>query len=82
VTIAGEDDLVELQKAEAEALRRTQHSRALDSCGKQEIVRQLTSAVNLTPAYRGYAVKVRWPTPVAASVNCAALQTQLARSGP
>jgi hypothetical protein len=70
-----------LAKAETGALKRAQHSRALDSCGKDEIVQQLTSAVNLTPAYRGYTVKVNWPTPAAANVNCAALQTQLARSG-
>jgi hypothetical protein len=75
------DPTAALAKAEAGALRRAQHSRALDSCGKQEIARQLTSAVNLTPAYRGYTVKVNWPAPVAASVNCAALQTQLTRSG-
>jgi hypothetical protein len=75
------DPTAALAKAEAGALSRAQHSRVLDSCGKQEIVRQLTSAVNLTPAYRGYTVKVHWPTPVAANLNCAALQSQLARSG-
>jgi hypothetical protein len=75
------DPTAALAKAEARALSRAQHSRVLDSCGKEEIARQLTSAVNLTPAYRGYTVKVSWPTPVAASVNCAALQARLARSG-
>jgi hypothetical protein len=75
------DPTAALARAEAAALSRAQHSRALDSCGKQEIVRQLTAAVNLTPAYRGYTVRVRWPTPVAANVNCAALQAQLTRGG-
>jgi len=70
-----------LAKAEAKALVRAQHSRALDSCGKQEIVQQLTSAFNLTPAYRGYTVKVSWPTPAAANVSCTDLQDQLSRSG-
>jgi hypothetical protein len=70
-----------LAKAEAGALTRAQHSQALDSCGKQEIVQQLTSAFDLTPAYRGYTVKVNWPTPVAANVNCSALQAQLGHSG-
>jgi hypothetical protein len=70
-----------LAKAEAVALTRAQHSRALDSCGKAEIAQQLTSAFNLTPAYRGYTVKVNWPTPAAANVNCTGLQNQLGHSG-
>jgi hypothetical protein len=75
------DATAALAKAEAKALSQAQHSKALDACGKQEIVQQLTSAFNLTPAYRGYTVKVSWPTPVAADVNCADLQNQLSRSG-
>jgi hypothetical protein len=70
-----------LTKAEAGALSRAQHSQALDSCGKDEIVQQLTSAFNLTPAYRGYVVKVNWPMPAAANVNCTALQKQFGRGG-
>jgi hypothetical protein len=70
-----------LMDAEAAALTRAQHGGALDSCGEQEIVHQLTAAVNLTPAYRGYMVDVRWPSAPAHGVNCAALQRQLARAG-
>jgi len=68
-----------LAKARADALVRAQHSRALDSCGKEEIRQQLTRIFQLTPEYRGYAVKVIWPTPPATGVNCTALQKQLAQ---
>jgi|GEM_PF-3315484 len=68
-----------LAKARADALVRAQHSRALDSCGKEEITQQLARIFQLTPEYRGYAVKVTWPTPPAAGVNCTALQKQLAQ---
>jgi hypothetical protein len=68
-----------LAKARVDALLRARHSRALDSCGKKEIAQQLTRIFQLTPAYRGYAVKVIWPTPPAAGVNCTALQKQLAQ---
>jgi hypothetical protein len=68
-----------LAKARVDALLRAQHSRALDSCGKEEIAQQLTRIFHLTPEYRGYAVKVIWPTPPAVGVNCTALQQQLAQ---
>ena len=70
-----------LAKAKADALIRAQHSRVLDSCGKEEIARQLAGIFHLTPEYRDYTLKVIWPTPPAAGVNCAALQSQLARNG-
>lgn len=66
-----------LAKARAAALARAQHSRALDSCGKAEIAQQLTRLFQLTPEFRGYALKVIWPTPPAAGMNCTALQQQL-----
>jgi hypothetical protein len=68
-----------LAKARADALLRAQHSRALDSCGKEEITQQLARIFQLTPEYRDYALKVIWPTPPAADVNCTALQKQLAQ---
>jgi hypothetical protein len=70
-----------LAKAKADALIRAQHSRVLDSCGKEEIARQLADLFHLTPQYQGYTVKVIWPMPPAVGVNCAALQGQLARNG-
>ena len=66
-----------LAQARADALSRAQHSRALDSCGKEEITQQLARIFQMTPEYRGYALKVTWPTPPATGVNCAALQKQL-----
>jgi len=71
----------ELAKAEAVAVRRAQGSGALQSCGRAEIVRQLAGIFHLTPAYRGYAVRVRWPTPASAAANCGAMQTELTRGG-
>jgi len=68
-----------LAKARADALQRAQHSRALDSCGKQDITQQLTRIFQLTPQYRGYALKVIWPTPPDTGVNCTALHHQLAQ---
>ena len=68
-----------LAKARADALVRAQHSRALDACGKAEIGQQLTRIFQLSPEYRGYTLKVSWPTPPAAGVNCTALQQKLAQ---
>jgi hypothetical protein len=68
----------ELADAEAAALARAQRSAALASCGKQEIVQQLTAEFNLVPAYRGYTVHVNWPQPPVAGVSCSGLQHQLA----
>lgn len=68
-----------LAKAKADALIRARRSRALDSCGKEEIAQQLTRVFHMTPEYRGYALKVIWPTPPAAGMNCTALQKQLAQ---
>ena len=68
-----------LAKARADALLRAQHSRALDSCGKEDITQQLTRIFQLTPEYRGYDLKVIWPTPPATGVNCTALHDQLAQ---
>jgi hypothetical protein len=70
----------ELKDAEAAALARAQGSAALASCGKQEIVQQLTAEFNLLPAYRGYTVHVIWPHPPAPGVSCSGLQRQLAGS--
>jgi hypothetical protein len=70
-----------LRRAEAKALARARRSAALDSCGKQEIARQLTDAFRLTPAYRGYTVHITWPRPPASGVNCAGLQKALAQAG-
>jgi hypothetical protein len=67
----------ELQDAEAAALPRAQHSAALASCGKQEIVQQLTAEFNLLPAYRGYTVHVNWPQPPVPGISCSGLQRQL-----
>jgi hypothetical protein len=71
----------ELAKAESAALAKGQHSVVLSSCGKQEIVQQLTAAFDLTPAYAGYTVHVTWPQPPAAGVNCAAMQHTLVNNG-
>jgi hypothetical protein len=71
----------ELAKAESAALAKGQHSVVLSFCGKQEIVRQLTAAFDLTPAYAGYTVHVTWPQPPAAGVNCAAMQQALVSNG-
>lgn len=68
-----------LAKARADALIRAQHSRALDSCGKEEIEQQLTHIFHLTPEYRDYALKVIWPRPPATGMNCTALQKQPAQ---
>ena len=68
-----------LAKAKVDALIRARRSRALDSCGKEEIAQQLTRVFHLAPAYRGYTLKVIWPAPPAAGMNCTALQRQLAR---
>ncbi len=68
-----------LAKARADALLRAQRSRALDSCGKEDITQQLTRIFQLTPEYRGYDLKVIWPTPPAIGVNCTALHDQLAQ---
>jgi hypothetical protein len=68
-----------LAKAKADALMRARRSRALDSCGKEEIAQQLTRVFHMTPEYRGYALKVIWPTPPAAGMSCTALQKQLAQ---
>ena len=70
----------ELAKAEARALRAARHSVALATCGKEEIVRQLTRIFRLTPAYRDYTVHVRWPVPPDPAVNCAALQSEFLHS--
>ena len=67
----------ELAAAESAALARAKTSAVLSSCGKQEIAQQLTDAFQLTPAYAGYTVRVTWPTPPAAGVNCTAMQKQL-----
>jgi len=67
----------ELQDAEAAALARAQHSAALASCGKQEIVQQLTAEFNLLPDYRGYTVHVNWPQPPVPGISCSGLQRQL-----
>jgi len=67
-----------LAGAEAVALQKARHNDALSSCGKQEIVQQLTAAFNLAPAYRGYTVTVTWPTPPDGKADCSALQKQLA----
>lgn len=69
-----------LARAKSAALTAARHSQALASCGKEEITQQLTEAFNLTPAYRGFTVQVRWPTPPVAKVNCAQLQQQLAHT--
>jgi hypothetical protein len=68
-----------LSSAEAAALARARHSAALASCGKQEIAQQLAAILNLTPAYRGYTVVVRWPVPPARGADCSVLQRQLRR---
>jgi hypothetical protein len=67
----------ELTYAEAAALPLAQHSTALASCGKQEIVQQLTAEFNLLPAYQGYTVHVNWPHPPVPGVSCSGLQRQL-----
>lgn len=71
----------ELALAEAHVLKRAQRSLALESCGKQEIVAQLTGIFHLVPAYRGYRVLVHWPTPPDTRINCPALQSEFAHSG-
>jgi hypothetical protein len=71
----------ELTDAEAAALARAQHSEALASCGKQEIVQQLTAEFNLLPEYRGYTVHVNWGKPPVPGVSCSGLQHQLATAG-
>jgi hypothetical protein len=71
----------ELKAAEAAALVRAQHSAALASCGKQEIVQQLTAEFNLLPAYSGYTVHVNWPRPPVPGVSCSGLQRQLGKAG-
>jgi len=70
----------ELAKAEARALKAAQRSAALQTCGKEEIAAQLTKIFRLTPAYRGYTVHVRWPTPPDRGINCAALQSDFLRN--
>jgi len=70
----------ELAKAEARAVRAARRSTALATCGKEEIVGQLTRIFRLTPAYRDYTVHVRWPVPPDPSVNCAALQSDFLHS--
>jgi hypothetical protein len=75
------DTKPELAKAEVAALAKGQHSVALSSCGKQEIVQQLTAEFNLVPAYAGYTVHVTWPQPPAPGVDCSALQRALPASG-
>ncbi|HUC56975.1 MAG TPA: hypothetical protein VMA95_06215 [Streptosporangiaceae bacterium] len=71
----------ELKLAEARALRRAQSSPALATCGKEEIVAQLTGIFHLVPAYQGYTVIVHWPVPPDRKIDCAALQSEFLRSG-
>ncbi len=71
----------ELALAEARALKRAQGSVALSTCGKEEIVRQLTGIFHLVPAYQGYSVIVHWPVPPDRKIDCAALQGDFLRSG-
>ena len=71
----------ELALAEARALRRAQSSPALATCGKEEIVRQLTGIFHLVPAYHGYTVIVHWPVPPDRHIDCAALQSDFLNAG-
>ncbi len=67
--------------AEARALKNARNSAVLATCGKEEIVSQLTGIFHLTPAYRGYTVRVHWPVPPDPSINCKAEQAKFIRSG-
>jgi hypothetical protein len=67
--------------AETRALAHARRSVALASCGKEEIVSQLTGIFQLVPAYRGYSVVVHWPVPPDPKVNCAGLQHEFIQSG-
>ncbi|HUD36493.1 MAG TPA: hypothetical protein VMR14_06335 [Streptosporangiaceae bacterium] len=71
----------ELMLAETRALAHARRSVALASCGKEEIVSQLTGIFQLVPAYRGYSVVVHWPVPPDPKINCAALQHEFIQSG-
>ena len=71
----------ELMLAETRALAHARRSVALASCGKEEIVSQLTGIFQLVPAYRGFSVVVHWPVPPDPKINCAALQQEFIRSG-
>jgi hypothetical protein len=71
----------ELARAESRAVAKARGSAQLASCAKQEIAAQLASILHLTPAYRGYTVRVAWQTPPQPGVNCAALQQELVRNG-
>jgi hypothetical protein len=71
----------ELAMAEARALAAARHSDALATCGKEEIVSQLTGIFRLSPAYRGYTVHVIWPVPPDPHINCKALQGKFIREG-
>jgi hypothetical protein len=71
----------ELALAEARGLKSAEHSSALATCGKEEIVQQLTGIFHLVPAYQGYTVIVHWPVPPDKKIDCAALQSDFLRSG-
>lgn len=71
----------ELALAETRALKAARHSIALATCGKEEIVSQLTGIFRLSPAYRGYTVHVTWPVPPDPHVRCKALQGKFIRQG-
>jgi hypothetical protein len=71
----------ELKLAETRALTRAEASDALATCGKDEIVQQLTGIFHLVPAYKGYSVIVHWPVPPDKKIDCAALQSDFLSSG-
>ncbi len=71
----------ELALAEARALKDAQASPALATCGKEEIVQQLTGIFHLVPAYEGYTVIVHWPVPPDKKIDCAALQSDFLHNG-
>ncbi len=61
-----------LTKAETVALAQARQSQALEACGRQEIIQQLTRIFQLTPQYKAYRLSVIWPTPTPSVVNCPA----------